>query len=111
GEEAYHSCLYLNFDEEKVLHDFFSHDLNPTKIIENLQIYKNQIIEPGQTLLIFDEVQECPAALNSLKYFNEQANEYHIIAAGSLLGVKLGKARGFPVGKVNFMHLYPLTFF
>ena len=68
-------------------------------------------IKPKQSLIIFDEIQECPTALNSLKYFNEQANEYHIIAAGSLLGVKMNKSKGFPVGKVNFLHLYPLSFF
>ena len=66
---------------------------------------------PEDTLIFFDEVQECPEALNSLKYFCEQAPEYYIVAAGSLLGVKLKRSKGFPVGKVDFMHLYPLSFF
>ncbi len=110
GLKEYASCLYLNFEETPELADFFSKQLTPATLLENISLHYNQRILPGETLLIFDEVQECPAALNSLKYFQEQANEYHIVAAGSLLGVKLAHTKGFPVGKVNFFDLYPLSF-
>jgi len=88
---------------------FFEENLNPDRIIKDLEIYLKQTITPEDTLLIFDEIQECPNALNSLKYFCEKRNDFHIASAGSLLGVKLTK--GFPVGKVNFLDLSPLTFF
>lgn len=93
------------------MHQFFQSSLEPKEILKNLSIYSGISIEKGETLIIFDEVQECPEALNSLKYFNEEANEYHIVAAGSLLGVKTANKKGFPVGKVNFLSLYPLNFF
>ena len=103
--------VYLNFEKEEKLAGYFQDTLDPKQLIKLLSIYSNVDIEPGLTLLFFDEIQECPKALNSLKYFQEEANEYHIIAAGSLLGVKLSKEKGFPVGKVNFMNLRPLSFF
>ncbi len=110
GANEYEHCICLNFEEDPQLASFFQGKLSPERIIENLQIYTGEVIEPESTLLIFDEIQECPEALNSLKYFNEKHNEYHIAAAGSLLGVKLQGQQSFPVGKVNFMDLYPLTF-
>lgn len=111
GHQEYSSCVYLNFETDPRLADFFSGQLNPLAIIEAISLYINQDIQPENTLLIFDEIQESPTALNSLKYFQEQANQYHLVAAGSLLGVKLVNSRGFPVGKVNFFDLYPLNFF
>lgn len=110
GKEEYDNFIYLNFEEEPETHQFFSQSLKPAKILQNLTLYLKQNITPHTTLVIFDEIQECPAALNSLKYFNEQANEIHIVAAGSLLGIKLAHDKGFPVGKVDFLDLYPLTF-
>jgi len=110
GEQEYTYVAYLNFEEEPLLDDFFKQQLNPEKIISNLSLYLKHEIRPETDLVIFDEVQASNNALNSLKYFNEQANEYHIAAAGSLVGIKLSKPKSFPVGKVNFLNLYPLTF-
>ncbi|HSX19763.1 MAG TPA: ATP-binding protein [Gammaproteobacteria bacterium] len=109
GRQEYANCIYLNFELE-ALKGFFQGSLQPKTIIEKLSVFTEQSIIPERTLIIFDEIQECPEALNSLKYFQEQANEYHIVAAGSLLGVKLAHTKGFPVGKVNFLDLYPLSF-
>lgn len=111
GRQEYENHLYLNFEENPDLLGLFSNKLSPFVIIPNLIAYFEQDIHPGKTLLIFDEVQECPEALNSLKYFQEEANEYHVVAAGSLLGIKLKRSKGFPVGKVDFLDLYPLSFF
>ncbi len=111
GAQEYPSTVYLNFEEDKALGRLFSASLKPSVILENVSAYLGQVIHPESTLLIFDEIQESPSALNSLKYFQEQANEYHIVAAGSLLGVLLAQTEGFPVGKVSFLDLYPLTFF
>ncbi len=110
GEQEYSNVAYLNFEEEPLLDDFFKHNLTPKKIIENISLYVKQDIKPGKDLIIFDEIQASNNALNSLKYFNEKANEYHVASAGSLLGVKLSKPKTFPVGKVNFLNMYPLTF-
>jgi hypothetical protein len=106
----YARCVYVNFEEMPKLCPLFADSLAPEDILKVLRIELNTDITPGDTLIIFDEVQECPNALNSLKYFYESANEYHICAAGSLLGVKLIHTKGFPVGKVNFLDLYPLNF-
>jgi len=111
GKKEYHDCLYLNFERNSELAQFFTAKLEPTKIIENLSLYFEQKIQSHSTLLIFDEIQECPCALNSLKYFCEEAPNFHIAAAGSLLGVKLAHTAGFPVGKVNFLNLHPLSFY
>lgn len=111
AEKEYSSIAYINFESSPLAASFFQSELEPERIIERLEILLNQIILPEKTLIIFDEIQECPEALNSLKYFNEKANQYHIAAAGSLLGVKLARTKGFPVGKVNFLDLYPLSFF
>jgi predicted AAA+ superfamily ATPase len=110
GATEFKHCVYLNFEQDNLLAQFFEHTLDPIKILDNLSLYLDLQIKPEQTLIIFDEVQECPRALNSLKYFQEQAPEYHIAAAGSLLGVKLINKAGFPVGKVNFLDLFPLSF-
>lgn len=107
----YENYCYLNFEENPAAKEFFSGNLNPQTIVQNISIYLDQPIKPESTLIIFDEVQECPNALTSLKYFNEEANDFAVVSAGSLLGVKLAGAKGFPVGKVNFLDLYPLSFF
>lgn len=111
GKQEYTTCIYLNFEEDPKLNNFFMQRLAPATILEYLSIYLNQELQPENMLLIFDEIQASPAALNSLKYFCEGANAFHIVAAGSLLGVKLAHTKGFPVGKVNFLDLYPLSFF
>jgi hypothetical protein len=102
--------VYFNFDEEDELKSVFQINKNPQRIIELLSMLSGEMIYPKETLIIFDEVQECPDALNSLKYFNEKANEYHVIAAGSLLGTLLAKPKSYPVGKVNLLEISPLTF-
>ncbi|SRR5579883_638665 len=111
AQQEYRSFLYLNFEEDPKLDSLFANNLKPATILENISTYLNYDIQPEETLLIFDEIQESPSALNSLKYFQEQAAQFHIAAAGSLLGIKLANTKGFPVGKVTFMDLYPLCFF
>ena len=111
GKIAYEKMAYLNFEKDEKLCHYFDGTLDPKAIIKILSIHTAIDIEPHNTLLVLDEIQQCPRALNSLKYFNEDANEYHVIAAGSLLGVKTTGDEGFPVGKVNFLYLYPLSFF
>lgn len=111
GKTSYEKIIYLNFERDEKLEGYFQKTLDPKQLIKILKIHTNTDIEPLSTLLVFDEIQECPKALNSLKYFCEEANEYHIAAAGSLLGVKTSQEEGFPVGKVNFLNLYPLSFF
>ena len=110
GERAYEKVVYINFDRNQAMSDLFSKDLDVIRIIKGLALYSGIQIDPNNTLLIFDEIQEVPNALASLKYFYENAPEYHIISAGSLLGVALHQGTSFPVGKVEFMELYPLTF-
>jgi len=110
GKEEYENTVYLNFENNLPLCKLFDESLDPKTLLKVLAIESNSEIMPGKTLLIFDEVQECPNALNSLKYFCEEAPEIHIVAAGSLLGVKLKHVKGFPVGKVEFLTLYPMSF-
>lgn len=110
GREAYAGYVYFNFDEEDALKSIFEHNKNPQRIIELLSLVAGEKIEPETTLIIFDEVQECPEALNALKYFKEKANEYHVIAAGSLLGTLLAQPKSYPVGMVNLLEIQPLTF-
>lgn len=110
GKECYHNYVYFNFDEEDELKQIFEGNKNPHRIIEILGMISNRNILPNETLIIFDEVQECPEALNTLKYFYEKANEYHIIAAGSLLGTLLAAPKSYPVGMVNLINVYPLSF-
>ena len=110
GQTCYESYVYFNFDEEDELKSIFETNKNPQRIIELLSLIAGEKILPGETLVIFDEVQECPEALNTLKYFKEKANEYHVIAAGSLLGTLLAQPKSYPVGMVNLLDLYPLYF-
>ena len=110
GKRYYQNTVYYNFDEEDELASIFDSNKDPNRIIDLLSMISGERILPKKTLIIFDEVQECPEALNSLKYFNEKANEYHIIAAGSLLGTLLAKPKSYPVGKVNLLEIAPLTF-
>ena len=110
GQSCYDNYVYFNFDEEDELKSVFEVNKNPQRIIELLSMIAGEKIAPGKTLVIFDEVQECPEALNTLKYFKEKANEYHVIAAGSLLGTLLAQPKSYPVGMVNLLDLYPLAF-
>ena len=110
GQTCYESYVYFNFDEEDELKSIFETNKNPQRIIELLSLIAGEKILPGETLVIFDEVQECPEALNTLKYFKEKTNDYHVIAAGSLLGTLLAQPKSYPVGMVNLLDLYPLCF-
>ena len=110
GKLHYKSYTYFNFDEEDALNSIFQTNKNPQRIIELLSMIAGEKILPEETLIIFDEIQECPEALNTLKYFKEKAGEYHVIAAGSLLGTLLAAPKSYPVGMVNLLDLYPLTF-
>ena len=110
GREAYADTVYINFDSNSRMAGLFVSDLNTERLIVGIELYAGKKIDPGQTLLIFDEVQEVPRALSSLKYFCENAPQYHIMCAGSLLGIALHEGSSFPVGKVDFLSLYPLSF-
>ena len=109
GKENYEGVAYFNFDHDEDLYNLFENTKDPKRILEQLAFIYGKAIIPGKTLIIFDEIQECPNALNSLKYFYEEANEYHIACAGSLLGIRLSHT-SFPVGKVDFFNMYPMTF-
>lgn len=109
GEEQYENIAYFNFDYDETLKGLFLSTKDPKRILEQLVFATGKVIKPEKTLIIFDEIQECPDALNSLKYFQEEANEYHIVCAGSLLGIKLSHT-SFPVGKVDYLEMYPMTF-
>lgn len=110
GKQAYADTVYINFDSNSRMGDLFSADLDTDRLILGLELYAGRKINPENTLLIFDEVQEVPRALASLKYFYENAPQYHIVCAGSLLGIALHQGTSFPVGKVDFLKLYPLSF-
>ena len=110
GKSEYRQVAYINFENNLQMKMVFDMDLDPKRIIQDIGLNTNLTINPKDTLIIFDEIQECPRALTSLKYFNETAPEYSIIAAGSMLGVTLHKGTSFPVGKVDFMTLYPMSF-
>lgn len=110
GRTYYDQYVYFNFDEEDELKSIFETNKNPYRIIELLSMISGKKILPEKTLIIFDEIQECPEALNTLKYFKEKANAYHVIAAGSLLGTLLAQPKSYPVGMVNLLELSPLTF-
>ncbi|MCL1873072.1 MAG: ATP-binding protein [Clostridiales bacterium] len=117
GKTFYEDVAYYKFDEDEKLEDFFRPNLNPRRIIKALSLSRGKDIKPGKTLIFFDEIQFCGKALASLKYFCEEAPEYHIVAAGSLLGIALPKKSqneqnpSFPVGKVSFLTLYPFNFY
>lgn len=110
GSKAYADTVYINFDSNSQMGELFASDLNVDRLIMGIELYSGRKINPNNTLLIFDEVQEVPRALSSLKYFYEDAPQYHIICAGSLLGIALHGGTSFPVGKVDFLNLYPLSF-
>jgi len=111
GKEYYKNVAYFNLEESKEIPAIFERDLNPDRIIRELAAHSGQSILPGDTLVIFDEIQACEQALTSLKYFAEKSPQYHIIAAGSLLGVAMKREKySFPVGKVDMLHLYPMDF-
>ena len=110
GRQAYADAVYINFDSNSRMAELFASDLDPERLIMGLELYVGHKIDPDHALLIFDEVQEVPRALSSLKYFYENAPQYHIVCAGSLLGIALHQGTSFPVGKVDFLKLYPLSF-
>jgi len=110
GEKEYSNLAYFNFEEQPELKQFFATTKETDRIIQNLSMLTGEAIKPNKTLIIFDEIQECNEALNSLKYFCEKAKEYHIVSAGSLLGISLSRNQSFPVGKVDFLDVHPLTF-
>ena len=110
GRQAYTSTVYINFDSNSRMTELFASDLNIDRLILGIELYTGQQINPENTLLLFDEIQEVPRALSSLKYFCEDAPQYHIICAGSLLGIALHEGTSFPVGKVDFLSLFPLSF-
>lgn len=111
GASQFDDVLHVDFSAQPIMRDIFEGDIQPSSLIPALEAVSRKRINPANTLLFFDEIQACPRALTSLKYFCEQASEYHVIAAGSLLGVALGREEySFPVGKVDQLHMYPLDF-
>lgn len=110
GSRCYENVAYFNFEEHEEFRQFFETTKNVSRILQNLMMASGQKIAPEKTLIIFDEAQDCPNVINSLKYFCENAPEYHIASAGSLLETVLAKPSSFPVGKVSFMQLDPMTF-
>ena len=110
GRLYYTDTVYINFDSNSRMAELFASDLDTERLIMGLELYSGRKIDPDHTLLVFDEVQEVPRALSSLKYFYENTPEYHIVCAGSLLGIALHEGTSFPVGKVDFLKLFPLSF-
>lgn len=110
GKQAYEDTVYINFDSNSKMAELFSTDLNTERLIMGIEIYIGRKINAENTLLVFDEIQEVPRALSALKYFYEDAPQYNIVCAGSLLGIALHEGTSFPVGKVDFLSLYPLSF-
>lgn len=110
GTRYYDSCAYFNFEENDALKAVFEKDYDTSRILFELGLYFGKTIEPGKTLVILDEIQECGRAITAMKYFCENAPEYHIVCAGSLLGIALQNQLSFPVGKVDFLTLYPMSF-
>lgn len=110
GKRAFDHVAYFNFDTQPALKEFFTNTKEPHQIIKLLSFLNKQPIKPNETLIVFDEIQECYEALNSLKYFCEDAPEYFVACAGSLLGVAMNKGATFPVGKVDFLTIHPLSF-
>lgn len=111
GKRFFKNTIYINFDNNETMKNVFEIDFDISRIISSIKIEYGKSFDPEDTLIIFDEIQEAPKALASLKYFYENAPQYTIMAAGSLLGVALHQGTSFPVGKVDFMHLYPLNFY
>lgn len=110
GQQSFAHILRIDFMKDSQAASFFTGSLDPHAIIENLSLYTGIPVDPSDTLLVFDEIQECPQALTSLKYFCEDTPEYFLVATGSYMGISLHEGSPFPVGKVTMMTLYPLTF-
>ena len=110
GKRYYENCAYFNFEENEALKTVFDKDYDVSRILFELGLYFGKSIFPGKTLLIFDEIQECGRAITAMKYFCENAPEYHVVCAGSLFGIALQTQLSFPVGKVDFLTLYPMSF-
>jgi len=110
GRTEFQDTVYINCDQNEKIREIFSGSFDISSIISKLEIYSRQKIEKKSTLIIFDEIQEIPQVLTSLKYFCEDGREYYVAAAGSLLGLSLHAGTGFPVGKVDLLHLYPMSF-
>ena len=110
GKRYYENTAYFNFDENEEYRQFFETTKDVNRILQNLMLASGQKIMPDKTLIIFDEIQDCPNVINSMKYFCENAPQYHIACAGSLLGIALAKPSSFPVGKINFMQIDPMSF-
>lgn len=109
-EKVYNKTIYINLDSNTTMSDLFSYDSDTNGLIIGIELFSDQKIDPDNTLLIFDAIQEVPQTLSALKYFYENAPEYHIVCAGSLLGIALHQGTSFPVGKVDLMNLYPLSY-
>lgn len=110
GKTSFNETIYINFENEPALKNLFTQDYDVQRILSTIQLYHGKKITPDDTLIIFDEIQAVEGGITSLKYFNENAPQYAIIAAGSLLGISLHENQSFPVGKVSFLDLYPLSF-
>lgn len=110
GRRYYENTAYFNFDENEDYKEFFETTKDPERILQNLMLASGQKISAEKTLIIFDEIQDCPKVINSMKYFCENAPQYHVACAGSLLGIALARPSSFPVGKVDFMQINPMTF-
>jgi len=110
AKNEYKNNIYITFYKNESAKKLFENAMDTKEMLQRISLFANQEIVPGETLIIFDEIQDCPNAVASLKYFNENANEHHIISAGSLLGVYLAQNTAFPVGKVNLLKVYPMTF-
>ena len=110
ARQAYKNCAYVNFEDNDVLRTLFEHDFDIERIITAIQ-WNTGVTVDTDTLIVLDEIQEAPRGITALKYFAEKAPQYHVVAAGSLLGIAMHGNDSFPVGKVDFMHLYPLSFF
>ena len=110
ADQHYENMAYFNFDEHEEYKQFFENTKDVERILQNLMMASGQTARPETSLIVFDEIQECPNALNALKYFCENASEYHVACAGSLLGITLSKPASFPVGKVDFIEMSPMTF-
>lgn len=110
GKSEFKNTVYVNFEKEIQLRSLFEQDYEPTRIIKALETYFATDIKPGETLVVFDEIQEAQGALTSLKYFKEELSEQHVIGAGSLLGIAVKQQTSFPVGQVEFLNLYPMNF-
>ncbi len=111
GASNFANTAYFNFEENPSLKQFFETTKDTKRILQNLSLIQGTPIHPAGTLILFDEIQECPEALNTLKYFCENAPEYAIAGAGSLPGITYGKENSFPAGKVDFLNVHPLSFF